>query len=112
VTADVTGKNLRERYGIPQMADAAMVAALLGRDDIDPGTAIAYGYPTAEAFEAFADANRRDYGHETLGPVTGPDGQLYGLTILNMDARAARDANRAAPLPSACRRHPATATHP
>jgi hypothetical protein len=85
--ADLIGAELRERYaGQTEPADAEMVARLLGRDDIDLDRSIAYRYATTEVHAAFADANTRNYGHESLGPVTGPDGAIYGLTILNYDA--------------------------
>jgi hypothetical protein len=81
----LTASELRERYGDQvDRADEATVLRLLGRDDIDPDVAWGSRYATIEAFEAFSDGNRRHHGHETIGPVTGPDGHIYGLTILKM----------------------------
>jgi hypothetical protein len=83
VDSEPTGEALRARYaGQTKMVDEAMVARLLGCDEIDPFWAVAFRYETAEAFEAFADGNRRHYGHKTFGPVPSGDGGFYGLTIL------------------------------
>jgi hypothetical protein len=62
--------------------DAAPVLCLLGRDDIDPCHAVAFRYATMEALDAFGSGNRERYGHETIGPLIGPDGMLYGVTVL------------------------------
>lgn len=80
-----TGEELRARYaGQTKTVDTAMVMQLLGRDDIiDPDQSIAFRYETAEAYEAFAEGNRRRYGHMTLGPVPSGDGGFYGLTVFN-----------------------------
>lgn len=79
----LTGEELRARHkGQAEAVDLAMVLRHLGRDDIDENRAIAYRYATGEAYEAFADGNRRHHGHETIGPVTGPDGAIYGITIM------------------------------
>jgi hypothetical protein len=81
-----TGEELRARYGTQaKMADEATVARLLGCDEIDPFSTVAYRYDTLEAFEAFADGNRRHYGHKTIGPVPSGDGGLYALLILNRE---------------------------
>jgi hypothetical protein len=79
-----TGEELRARYADQTtMVDTEMVLQLLGRDDIDPKRAVAFRYATPEAYGAFAEANRRHHGHETLEPVAAGDGAVYGLTILS-----------------------------
>lgn len=82
----ITGEELRARFGdqVEAVADTGLVLRLLGRQDTDPTLAVAEKYATREAFDVFADGNRRHYGHETLGPVTGDDGTIYGLIILNL----------------------------
>jgi hypothetical protein len=87
-TADrpaLPGEELRARYGdqCQILDDAVPVLQLLGRDDVDPSWAIAFRYTALEALEAFAAGNRQHYGYEAIGPVIGPDGLLYGVTVLD-----------------------------
>jgi len=78
--AALPGEELRARYGnqCEMLADAAPVLHLLGCDDIDPFCAVAFRYATLEALDAFAAGNRRHRGYGSIGP----DGLLYGVTVL------------------------------
>ena len=78
------GEDLRASYGdqTEMLDDAAPVLHLIGRNDIDPDSAVAFRYATMEALDAFGAGNRQHYGYETIGPVIGPDGLLYGVTVL------------------------------
>jgi hypothetical protein len=83
--ADLTGEELRARYGdqatmLP--GDAGPLLRIFGRDDIDPRWPVAFRYATMEALDAFAAGNRRHYGFESIGPLIGPDGAIYGVIIL------------------------------
>jgi len=81
---ELSGEELRARYGdhTETLKDAAPVLQLLGVKDIDPRWAVAFRYETLEALEAFGDGNRRHYGYQSYGPVIGPDGLIYGVTVL------------------------------
>jgi hypothetical protein len=82
--AALSGVDLRARYGdqCELLPDVGPLLQMLGRDDVDPQSAIGCRYATLEALEAFAEGNRRHHGHEAIGPVAGPDGKLYGVTVL------------------------------
>lgn len=86
-TCDMTADQLRAYYGHPESADLFMVLHLLGDPDIDTTWAVAYRYPSTEAHDAFADGNQRHHGHQSLGPATGPDGAVYGITIMDPPGR-------------------------
>jgi hypothetical protein len=80
----LSAEQLRERYGKPQTADLSFVLRLLDHNDpVDPHWSMAYRYPSVEAFEAFADGNRRHHGHESLGPAVTEDG-VFGVTLLRL----------------------------
>lgn len=81
-SSDMTADQLRAYYGKPEAADLPMVLHMLGNPGIDTDWAVAYRYPSEEACKAFADGNQRHHGHTSLGPVTGPDGGIYGITIM------------------------------
>lgn len=81
-SADMTAGQLRDYYGKPDAVDLPMVLHMLGDPDIDTDMAIACRYPSTEAHDAFADGNQRHHGHTSLGPVTGPDGAIYGVTVM------------------------------
>lgn len=75
--------DLCQQYGgqIHQV-DETLAMHLLGCTDTGmQHWAVGFRYDSAEAFGALKAANWDSYGHETLGPVTGPDGFLYGLLI-------------------------------
>jgi hypothetical protein len=78
-----SGEDLRAKYGdqAEMLRDATPVLNLIGRDDINPHWAVAFRYATMEALDAFRAGNRQHYGYETIGPVIGPDGLLYGVTV-------------------------------
>lgn len=87
-TADrpvLSGEELRARYGDQcEMVDPVEpVLELLGVKDVDPRWAVAFRYATLEALEAFTEGNRRHYSYATIGPVIGPDGFIYGVTVLD-----------------------------
>jgi hypothetical protein len=97
-TPPLSGRKLRARYGDQvTTVDTEMALQLLGRPDIDPGCAIAYEYSTREVFDLFAEAHQRDHGHETLGPVIGPGGTLYGVTVFKAPQTVNRDLQASSP---------------
>lgn len=75
---------LRARYGAAmQTADAEMVMRLLGNPDVPDGLdPFAFEYTSAEACEAFAASNQQHHGWQSLGPVTGPAGRVYGVVLV------------------------------
>lgn len=81
-----SGALLRVRYagqtGQVGTGGTADILRLLGRDDLDPARCIATWYGTREAYDAYADANKRHHGHDTIGPATGPGGLLYGVIAM------------------------------
>lgn len=89
---DLSGEELRARYGKPEQIDAAWVLAgpladqagavsrgLGGRNPV-----VAFRYESAEAAEAFAAANLRHHGHTSLGPVDAGVGGIVGVVVLNL----------------------------
>lgn len=72
------GETLRARYGQPTAVPSKKVGGLLRalgvRDQLHPRDCWACSYPSWEAAEAFAAANREHYGHDVIGPaVVGED---------------------------------------
>lgn len=86
----LTRDELLARYGEPERISQDQVAnvlALLGKPDLPPGRALAHKYPSVEAFEAYALANRLrnrigDHGILQVGPAVTDDG-VYGALLIN-----------------------------
>jgi len=79
------------RYGQPEPADAAAVLRLLGEPEGAAHRAMAYRYPSVEAFEAYALANRvrnriGDHGIGALGPAVADNGGVFGVLLLPPDS--------------------------
>jgi hypothetical protein len=85
---NLTGAELRAKYGIPAYAPISEVlshvdpAAIPAKDSV----VLAFEYPTAEAHDAFAAGNQRRHGHQSIGPILH-GGKIYGVTVLNMTQR-------------------------
>jgi hypothetical protein len=82
---DCSGEELQNRYGNQAAAPAAPLLAALGRAG-DADRAVAYRYDSMDTLDAFAAGNRRHHGHETIGPLIGPDGLIYAVILLNLDS--------------------------
>jgi hypothetical protein len=82
---ELSGEELRARYGSQSemLPDAAPILHLLGRKDTESRWAVAFRYETLEALEAFGVGNQQHFGYESFGPVIGPDGLIYGVTVLD-----------------------------
>jgi Family of unknown function (DUF6085) len=90
-----TREELIARYGKLEWADAATVLALVGQPDYPPGDAVAHRYPSVEAFEAYALANRvrnqiGKHGIMQVGPAVTDDG-VFGAILLGTDTPAVAD---------------------
>lgn len=73
------GNRLRAKYGEPTRFDSNEALRLLGLNDVDPQAVIAYQYPTQEAADDFADANRADGTPVHRVPVEGAFVNLIDL---------------------------------
>jgi hypothetical protein len=78
---DPSQAELFEKYGRPERVDALWVLAALNRPDLDPAGVTAWRYPTVEAANAFAAANRRHHGLTSIGPAV-TNGGIVGAVIL------------------------------
>lgn len=82
-------RDLWDRYGHPPRVDAGAALQLVGRTDIDPGTVVAFRYPSTEAADAWSAANREHWQVETLATVTTDGGVVSILDLRTASERAA-----------------------
>lgn len=92
--ACLTRDKLLARYGELERADAATVLRLVGQPAEAAPHAMAWRYPSVEAFEAYATANRihyriQDHGITQHGPAVTEDG-VFGVLLILPPAGASR----------------------
>jgi hypothetical protein len=90
MTADL-GAPTRERYGTPAQVRGGDALRRLGlRGTVHPDDVVAFLYPTQEAADAFAAANREHYGHPDLGSFPVPGG-VIGVSDMRHCLRVVTD---------------------
>lgn len=78
----MTRDELWAAYGRPEQVDVARALDALGLGVEDTKNFLAFRYPHREAADAYAEANRENYGHKTIGSYTqGPAGIVAVLDI-------------------------------